>query len=129
MIKGNVNSIQSLGALDGPGIRFVVFMQGCPLRCLYCHNPDTWETGIGQKISAAQILEEYQNKDSRIKIFRLAKNLKQGAARNKGINDSLVMVDSLAFIVNIPNNTVVTAIDKNETINNVFTNIDGAVIM
>ena len=51
------------------------------------------------------------------------------AARNKGINDSLVMVDSLAFIVNIPNNTVVTAIDKNETINNVFTNIDGAVIM
>lgn len=51
------------------------------------------------------------------------------AARNKGINDSLVMVDSLAFIVNIPNNTVVTAIDKNDTINNVFTNIDGAVIM
>lgn len=50
-------------------------------------------------------------------------------ARGKGINDSLIMVDSLAFIVNVPNNTVVTAIDKNDTINNVFTNIDGAVIM
>ena len=47
----------------------------------------------------------------------------------KGINDSLVIVDSLAFIVNVPNRTVVTAMDQNETISNVFTNIDGAVIM
>lgn len=51
------------------------------------------------------------------------------AASEKGIKESLVLVDSLAFIVNIPNNTVVTAMDKNETNNNVFTNIDGAVIM
>lgn len=51
------------------------------------------------------------------------------AARNKGINESLVVIDSLAFIVNVKNNTVVTAMDKNETQNNVFTNIDGAVIM
>ena len=51
------------------------------------------------------------------------------AASQKGINDSLVLVDSLAFIVNVPNKTVVTAMDQAETINNVFTNIDGAVIM
>lgn len=51
------------------------------------------------------------------------------AAGEKGINESLVLVDSLAFIVNVPNNTVVTAMDQNETQNNVFTNIDGAVIM
>ena len=51
------------------------------------------------------------------------------AAKEKGINESLVLVDSLAFIVNVPNNTVVTAMDKKETNNNVFTNIDGAVIM
>lgn len=40
--KGYINSIETLGLLDGPGIRVVVFMQGCPLRCLYCHNPETW---------------------------------------------------------------------------------------
>lgn len=51
------------------------------------------------------------------------------AASEKGIKESLVLVDSLAFIVNIPNNTVVTAMDKNETNNYIFTNIDGAVIM
>ena len=51
------------------------------------------------------------------------------AASEKGIKESLVLVDSLAFIVNVPNNTVVTAMDKKETNNNVFTNIDGAVIM
>lgn len=50
-------------------------------------------------------------------------------ARAKGINDSLVLVDSLAFIVNVPNRTVVTAMDQNETNSNIFTNIDGAVIM
>ncbi len=49
-------------------------------------------------------------------------------AKEKGIQDSLVLVDSLAFIVNVPNQTVVTAMDKKETINNVFTNIDGAII-
>ena len=58
MIKGNVNSIQSLGALDGPGIRFVVFMQGCNLRCGCCHNPDTWEFGIGSEYTPEEIVSK-----------------------------------------------------------------------
>ncbi len=58
-IIGNIHSLESCGTVDGPGIRFVVFFQGCPMRCLYCHNPDTWETNINQKMSVEEILNKY----------------------------------------------------------------------
>ena len=46
-----IHSIESLGALDGPGVRTVVFMQGCPLKCAYCHNPDTWDLNGGDSVT------------------------------------------------------------------------------
>ncbi len=53
--KGIIHSIQSLGTVDGPGVRFVVFMQGCNLRCGCCHNPDTWKISSGNKMTADEI--------------------------------------------------------------------------
>ena len=56
--KGRINSFQSMGAVDGPGVRFVVFMQGCPLRCVYCHNPDTWDPEVGGEFSVEEVLDK-----------------------------------------------------------------------
>ena len=58
-ILGYIHSTESFGSVDGPGVRFVVFMQGCPMRCLYCHNPDTWEPNIGNQMSVDEILKAY----------------------------------------------------------------------
>lgn len=57
-LLGRVHSFETLGTVDGPGIRFVVFMQGCMYRCLYCHNRDTWDTEAGMLYSVADVLEE-----------------------------------------------------------------------
>ena len=57
-MTGRIHSMQTLGTLDGPGVRFVLFMQGCPLRCAYCHNPDTWEPANGQEMTAEAVLQK-----------------------------------------------------------------------
>ncbi|MBR3928162.1 MAG: pyruvate formate lyase-activating protein [Clostridia bacterium] len=66
-MKGRVHSIQTLGTVDGPGIRAVVFMQGCPLRCVYCHNPDTWDKAGGDEVTS----ESVAKKILRLKNFYL----------------------------------------------------------
>ena len=58
-ILGNIASIETLGLVDGPGVRFVVFLQGCPLRCAYCHNPEMWNFNEEkQKISASDLVKK-----------------------------------------------------------------------
>jgi pyruvate formate lyase activating enzyme len=61
-IIGNIHSIETCGTVDGPGIRFVVFTQGCPMRCLYCHNPDTWDISVTNKTyTVDEILNQYNS--------------------------------------------------------------------
>jgi len=82
---GNIHSIESCGTVDGPGIRFVVFFQGCPMRCLYCHNPDTWNYNVNKKMTVEEILEKYD----KVKEF-----LKNGGLTATG-GEPLVQIDFL----------------------------------
>ena len=74
-VKGYVHSIETLGAVDGPGLRFVLFLQGCPLRCKFCHNPDTWRTEGG---------EEYTVEEMVSKILRYKNYIKSGGVTISG---------------------------------------------
>lgn len=59
-MTGRIHSIESFGTVDGPGVRMVVFTKGCPMRCQYCHNPDTWSFQGGTTMTVSEILSQYE---------------------------------------------------------------------
>lgn len=65
---GTIHSIETCGTVDGPGIRFVIFMQGCNLRCLYCHNPDTWNKSNGTTYTAKELFSEIIKYESYMRL-------------------------------------------------------------
>lgn len=86
MPTGFIHSFQSMGAVDGPGLRYVVFLQGCPARCVYCHNPDTWDFSGGTPFAPEDVLQ---------KVLRYRPYLKNGGVTVTG-GEPLVQPDFVA---------------------------------
>lgn len=89
-LTGRVHSFQSMGAVDGPGLRYVVFFQGCPLRCAYCHNPDTWAFSGGQTVTVEQVLQ---------KVRRCAPYLRNGGGATLTGGEPLAQPDFAAALL------------------------------
>ncbi|NLN81743.1 MAG: pyruvate formate lyase-activating protein [Clostridiales bacterium] len=86
---GRIHSVESFGTLDGPGIRYVLFLQGCPLRCLYCHNPDSWCIKSGQEIGSVDVVKD---------ILRYKNFIKNGGVTLSG-GEPLMQADFAASIL------------------------------
>lgn len=74
-MTGRIHSVQSLGTVDGPGVRSVIFTSGCPLRCVFCHNPDTWDFAAGTECDASELVE---------KVLRFYPYIKNGGVTFSG---------------------------------------------
>lgn len=85
---GHIHSKETFGTVDGPGVRYVLFLQGCPMRCLYCHNPDTWASFGGHEMTVREVLEDFE----KYRPF-----LKGGGITLSG-GESLVQID---FVVDL----------------------------
>ncbi len=83
-LKGRIHSFETFGLVDGPGVRFVVFMQGCHMRCKFCHNPETWDTTVGEEWTARDLY----NKVIRYKNYWGRKNKPAGDKVTGGVTVS-----------------------------------------
>lgn len=102
-MTGNIHSIQSLGAVDGPGVRCVVFMQGCPLRCAYCHNPDTWSPEGGTPTTVDELAR---------RVLRFRPYWKNGGGVTVSGGEPLLQADFVAeFFEMLHQEGVHTALD------------------
>ena len=102
-MTGNIHSIQSLGAVDGPGVRCVVFMQGCPLRCAYCHNPDTWSPEGGTPTTVDELAR---------RVLRFKPYWKNGGGVTVSGGEPLLQADFVAeFFERLHKEGVHTALD------------------
>ncbi|MEG1965946.1 MAG: 4Fe-4S cluster-binding domain-containing protein, partial [Oscillospiraceae bacterium] len=106
--KGRISSFQSLGTVDGPGIRYVIFMQGCPIRCIYCHNPETWEVNSGNQYTVDEVFE---------KIIKCKPYFENGGGVTFSGGEPLLQCDFLLDILNkCKENKIHTAIDTSGVI-------------
>lgn len=102
-----IHSIESFGTVDGPGIRFVLFLQGCSLKCKYCHNRDTWDINSGTYQSLDEILE---------KILRYKNYLKNGGFTATG-GEPLLQADFLIELFKkLKNENIHTCIDTSRNV-------------
>ena len=99
---GRIHSFESFGTLDGPGIRYIVFMQGCPLRCLYCHNPDTWDTNSGKEYTVSEVTA---------KIISCKNYLRNGGVTLSGGEPLLQKEFTLELLKKLKEENLHTAID------------------
>ncbi len=91
-IIGHVNSIESFGSVDGPGVRFIFFMQGCPMRCKYCHNPETW---------ALQGGDDYTPEEAFAKAYRYRSYWKGGGGITVSGGEALLQMDFVLALFRI----------------------------
>lgn len=102
-MNGRVHSIESFGAADGPGVRFVIFLQGCHMRCKYCHNPDTWKTEGGDEFSADELIK---------RALRYKSYWKNGGGITVSGGEPLLQIDFLTELLRkAKENDINTAID------------------
>ncbi len=107
---GKIQSFQSLGTVDGPGVRYVVFMQGCHLRCIYCHNPETWDMAGGTEYTATEVFNQ---------ILRYKNYIKNGGVTVTG-GEPLLQIDFVTELFKLlKSEGIHTAIDTSG-----FSNID-----
>lgn len=99
----NIHSFESFGTVDGPGVRFIVFTQGCPLRCLYCHNPDTWDP---QKAAKTLSPQEIFNEISKYRSY-----IKSGGVTLSGGEPLLQAKEAAELFKICKNNSIHTALD------------------